>query len=84
MLAQLVPLAQPLAYARSASSTRPATRPGLEFPNLEILPTSLRICIILQISVLHNYVDQLIRPARRLAQRVNKSIQFYRSLFKQN
>jgi len=83
--AQRVLLAHPLAYARPASSIRPTTGPGLEFPNLEILPasitrpTSLRICIILQISVLHNYTDQLIHPARRLAQRVSKSVQLCKS-----
>jgi len=51
--AQRLSLTQPLAYARPASSTRPTTGPGLEFPNLEIHPTSitrptrLQICIIL-------------------------------------
>jgi len=41
MLAQpLAYIAQPLAYARPASSTRPTTGPGLEVPNLEIRPMS--------------------------------------------
>jgi len=40
LLAQLVALAQPLAYARSASSTRPAIGPGLKVTNLEIRLTS--------------------------------------------
>jgi len=37
--------------------------PSVEVHNLEIRPASLQICIILQISILHNFVDQLARPA---------------------
>jgi len=68
MLAQRVAFAQRVVFTQPLAYARPATDPGLKVPNLEIRPTSitrptsLRICIILQISVLHNYADQLICP----------------------
>jgi len=72
--AQRVLLAQPLTYARPASSTRSATSPGLEFPNLEIRLASLRIYVMLQISVLYNYTNQLICPASKICTILQKLI----------
>jgi len=72
-LAQLVPLAQPLVQVWKFLTWKLAQRVELAQPLAHASPASMRICIIMQISVLHNSADKLIRPTSRLAPRVSKS-----------